>query len=248
MLMVLLACTPKPQAGDTEGGVEETGPSFESLEPQWDIYGASDALRALLALGLPRRDVILDPYLELVRGGDSWCPNAPDDQFPEGRVPLGGCSSSNGTFYQGLSEYFVFEDTFRLWGDLRMVRANGQVFEVAGVQENFSDVLTVQGSFLDEAGDGWLQNGLGAALTVDLTGDERSVTGGLAALEGQRAGWYALEMTEDCASGEVRTRDAGGGWYTWTLDDCSCGTVTFASEDLGATCLGLDGLRAQVFP
>jgi hypothetical protein len=248
MLTVLLACTSKPQAGDTEVPVRETGATFQQLQPEWDIYGASEALRELLSLGLPGQDAIRDPYLSLVRGGDESCPNAPDDQFPEGRVPLSGCFSSNGTHYMGLSEYFEHLETFRLWGDLRMVRANGEAFEVAGVQEHLGYVLTTQGSFLDEGADGWLQKGLGAALTVDTHGDERAVRGGLAALEGQRAGWYELLLTESCASGEVRTRDTGGGWYTWTLDDCSCGTVTFASEELGATCIDLESLRGQVFP
>ncbi len=249
MLVLWLACTPPPEQDET-GGL--TGDSEEAelgvLEPEWDIHGAGEAMSSVLALGLPGPEDVRGPYLELLALGDEGCPNAWDLQFPEGRVPLGGCTAFSGAFYLGMSTYEQDGDSFRLWGDLRMARADGRSVEISGQQTLDETSLQLSGSFVDQAGTGWTHDGVGAVLEVDQAGPERRVSGGLGSLRGNVAGWYELSLTETCASGSFRTRDSRGGWYVLTLDDCSCGVVSFSGQELGVTCVGLDALREVAFP
>ncbi len=248
MLVVWIGCTPPAVQEDSDRPVVPTDTQAGGgLEPEWDIHGASQTFRALVEMEIPTHEQVRDPYLDLVRAGDEGCPAAPDDQFPEGRVPLAGCTSQTGYFYLGLSEYELSDDDFFLWGDFRITRPDGRSMEMGGQQVLRDGTLTLVGSFLDEGAEGWPGLGLGASLEMDREGDSRRVHGGLGSLTSDQTIWYDLELTQDCASGELRTRDTPGGWYTLELSDCNCGVVRYGEDELGETCLDLSVIRAQVF-
>ena len=254
MVALWLACTSPVEPGETgevagdSAFVDSASVNLGVLEPEWDIHGASEAFSTVLARGLPGPDQVRGPYLDLLAEGDEGCPNAWDLQFPEGRVPLVGCTSQQGAFFLGMSRYEEDGEGFLLWGDLRMVRADGRALQISGQQVLDGNRLMLAGSFVDEAGTNWTRDGVGANLDVAQRGEERYVRGGLGSQRGNVVGWYELALTETCATGALRTRDTRGGWYVLTLDDCRCGVVTFSGRELGSTCVSFDALREVAFP
>lgn len=246
MLALWLACAPSDPPQDSAAA------PLDRLSPQvpiselWTAQQVEAELERLLERPLPGHDQVVQPYLDQVRSGDDICPAAHDDQFPEGRIPLGGCTTQDGTYYVGLSNYRGELGTWKhfLWGDFRIERPDGTTMEIGGSHGRVGDEVFAQGSFLNEGGGGWLDGGFGATLYLGVE-SQLWVKGGLAGLSGPETLWFDLAL-EECATGEIRTRDPDGRWYTLVLDDCACGPVSAGGQDLGRACVDVDELKEQL--
>ena len=171
-----------------------------------------------------------------------------------------GCTAPSGTTFAGPAEWTdsTVGEGFRLEVDSYIRRPDGTQLAYTGLVDFEHTVdggipswrAEAEGSFVDDAADGWLAEGASADVFAKLTG-----SGADAALQmtgGSSVGLSTVlfeDFTWDrtCGSqGGVVSLDSAGRAYRLELDCGTCGPVLLGAEVLGDACVDLAALEAFV--
>jgi hypothetical protein len=272
-LAAFLACTSGTSVGVPAELAVWTPPTVDDthVTAAWSADEAADALARAAVTPLPAPGLARDRYLALMALGDATCPGDPL-QLMDTLVPLDGCTAASGVSFHGISRWLsgsalssaADPASFLLYGDLRIVRPDGEGFEVggfAGLQISQGRGLVarsgeVSGSWYDAAqGEGWLGEGLSATLSLEHFGTDGAararVSGGVSR---PSSTVYFDELRFDAACGghpvgAVSVRDPSGGWWRYVPDAerCDgCGDFAFEEGPADVACIDLRPLVEAV--
>ena len=161
--------------------VEEDG-----LGAAWTAEEAADALATALS-EVPSADQVLDAYLELLSHGDGTCPSHPTQILDDS---LTGCTSDDGHFFAGVSNYAagtgtldgVTYDYREMSGDFWIVTPDGLTMEGGGhglsAVASTQRIGELQGSWVWHGGEPWLAHGFSGIYELEQVDDSHlAVTG-----------------------------------------------------------------------
>lgn len=245
LLQAFLDC---PSAGDPVEGIDEPVPATPVLTEQAVV----DQVQDVLAIGQIASPVaVLDRHMDWLRRADRrGCPIHIDG--PSFIAPWEGCVTPEGWTFSGLAEFSGDQPNFRegsfdLLGDYSLISNQGHTFDAGGsavvVREPGRVEFELNGTWADTLVTGWVSEWSGA-LTGAAEPDHLWLDGSYGV--GDRALLFdGLELDGDCATGGIWVREDAG-WHVLALDDCSCGSWTFAGQDQGSVCVDLAG-RAHAY-
>lgn len=237
-----------PDAGDPVDGPPDRDPPEPTLTEQAVVAQVQD----VLAIGqLASPVAVLGRHLDWVRRGDRrGCPIHIDG--PSFLAPWEGCVTPEGWTFSGLAEYSgdsesYLDGSFDLLGDYSLISNEGHTFDAGGtavvVRSEGRVDFELTGTWADTLVSGWVSEWSGA-LTGASEPDQLWLDGSYGV--GDRALMLdQLELDGDCATGGIWVREDAG-WHVLQLDDCSCGTWSFAGQEQGPICVDLAG-RAHAY-
>ena len=259
-----LACVAEDGAGDSEIIEEDTG-EFVAPEPEWTAQDAFDRLS--LVSEIPLAGTILSTYRAALAQGDAACPGSDTQLAGEA---MSGCTAESGVTYSGVADYAEAEwdDGSGVWAftslgaDFEITFADGAVFAGggsvgAGSETPYSAVpiwhSRVQGTWLDEASEGPMMEGISSFLDVSGTSDGSSLVldGGIA-LSDLTFRFANVIFSADCGAlptGVVWVRDPDGYWFELDFGaTCApCGEVSFNGGASGEACVDLSPLVDSIW-
>ena len=255
------------------GGVvpEETevttppGPGITHPDPSLSGDQIVAAIEAAFATGIPEPLLPRDSYLSFFEHADGACPTGVGTSLPG---DFEGCSTEDGTFFFGHSEYDQgvegYEAGFYLLGDFYMLDVDGNRFDGGGeilVQVWHEDATLrwtsmVLGTWSYPPAGDWMAEGDSTAMWQlgKVNGNNRAV-----ALEGS---WQAPGanlsfktflfdegVCHGAPTGELTLREDTGYRYVLTFaSPCDgCASVVYADDtDMGSVCIDFGGATQKI--
>lgn len=253
----------------TNPATDTTAPAVSAPVPEWTGEQAAAQMESLADQDFPDPTQLRELYLSMLQAGDSRCPGENIDELADGSIPLGGCTSSTGYHYVGLSEFTESNDdgwSFALTlGDLYITDPNGDTFSAGGTFSYDAKVTDAgsqwkgdaTGTFSYPGGTHWVAEGGSLAYWVEggtaVDHEWLLLSGSIGGPLGTDNLYFdQLLYDSDCGEspvGGLRVRGGDGRWYHLEFDaDCSgCGTLTFSDTvEMGQVCVDLKSLGAEL--
>lgn len=232
------------ETGDSAGWQWDVG------EPAWTAAQVAEHVDLALSVGLPDPPLLLDWYDRSLAEGDvGQCPKVRDHSLGEA---FGGCLSSSGWVYAGISMWYASEtgEGWEMDGDCYMRDPQGNWFFCDGRLGWEGDgtgawEVTVAGMWGYPLASGWVASQPDAALWMAWDGHTLSLDGGWE-VDGDSVFFAGVTVTAGGATGIVELRDPSGAWYLLSLDGGTCGEVSWDGASLGEGCIDLPGAAADL--
>lgn len=250
-ILLALACTSSDgETAATESDVESVDTEDTEIEPQWSADDVETALIRLFDKGLPDASEWLEVYVDYLSHGDEDCPGV-DYQLVPSNVPIDGCYSEEGWFYQGVSTYTDVETDdgtgFTFTADMTMADPDGNELRGGGSVDYWvSDpgkISLISGTFVGQGQGNWLDGeGLSAAqFLINRLPEGGVVVQGATSLDTVGVLYHEFIHRPNCGfTGAIEVRgELDDRWYDVDFgDDCTyCANVSFKGEELGEACL-----------
>ena len=259
LMSLFIGCNAHDVAEETPGTEPEI-PSFSEAQPEptWDAAQVASTLE--LALGhLPEPKLVVGAYLELMSLGDENCPG---DAYQILDDFVSGCTSDNGYFYSGVTNFEFGESEWKgdlfdyeaLVGDFWIDTPDGERLEGGGhatwAWNTHHTHIDIQGTWLWSGSEtGWLSDGFSGDFVAKYFTGEGIELNGAIDVSGVYVAMSDFYLVASCGwgpEGLLQLRDPAGGWYSLQLSFCDpCGMVQFNGTDLGEACLDLSAVVAN---
>ena len=262
--LLLLACT---GTADTEATASQTDTEVdwapEPVEAEWTLDVLDAEVIATLDAGMVMPPVVhqwtMDLHDAMVATDSEDCPDEMEasEQFAGFYVVWwdGQCTTDNADVY-GVWQGYVKEEGENVQLDM--------LYSMAGTYQQSDTPLKLAGNLIgswnedgefDYQMEGSFQYGesedpaFATGIDIGIVWQGQRTEAGVSGTFDGPIGNFerAMQMSEitlevgcEGATGDFTVRDPSGGWWRVALDDdCSgCGSVSFAGEDMGETCVG----------
>ncbi len=246
-MLFLWACTappPSTSADDTAADVDCCKP----MVADWNAAEVQASVDRLLANGLPEP---LGPVAAFRRLIDSQSQECPGRQGYNIEAYF-GCMSREGWYWSGITVLSEMDpEQFIFVGDFFAVDPQGYSWVGAGDLARFSQggeqTWFVHGTWGYPPGGGWMQVQSSSYLEYTAKGDNFLIQGAFGIGE-DAVDFEALRLEGGVLGGELRVRDGGGGWWSWTVEKAGCGPLSFeggAPVDDGACLIDAEVLETM---
>lgn len=225
-MLLLWACTAPSPATPTEDTAAEVD-CCKATVPEWSAAEVQASVDRLVANGLPEPRSPVEAFQRLLDSQSQECPGRQGYNIEA----YFGCMSREGWYWSGISVLSEMgEGQFIFVGDFYAVDPRGYTWVGAGdlgsMAHSGEQGWFVHGTWGYPPGGGWMQQQSSSYLEYTAKGDLFLVQGAFG-IGTDAIDFEALRLDEGELGGELRVRDGGGGWWSWTVEKKGCGPLRF---------------------
>ena len=255
-VLLLLAChdpdPDTPTGGDSAPATDSgagTGATFPRPDPPWTAAEVEAEIARVLAYGLPTPAPIFPAYDQILSHTTPACP----DRYNNNIESLPACTTDTGWYFNGVTQYTVYEGGTDLMGDVLVYGPGGEAFSGGGSVGYSSfqyggelwETLYVRGMWYLAGDAGWPGQQPSANVILARRGGDLILDGGLTL--GGSLSFETLIFSDACPiQGVLGVREPGGYWYLLDYGDActGCAEVRWGDEVIGESCPPLAGIVA----